>query len=308
MSERYIKKRELKEYINILREQEEVTPTSVSTWESGITVGPANRGFSMSNTWESGASRPPYLFEKNKEQEIDESKWYNTVLDLVGIADPTGFVDTVNAASYFSQGDYLYGFLSVVSVLPYAGDLVAKPIVGILKGTGAASKINKAVKAGKGSPQYIGAVKELKKLYKKYPTLAAAGKKVSGVEDVERTLRYMEKVPSLRKWKADTKTIFSIFGDAAKISKATGKTARIFSKGGLLTKMQRRGLLNRLKIYNKFTKWLLGAGSDPEELSEEEMEQQFETYLQTDQSKQDFNEMPIEDQEEFVNVLGMQYN
>ena len=308
MSERYIKKSELKEYINILREQEEVTPTSVSTWESGITVGPANRGFSMSNTWESGASRPPYLFEKNKEQEIDESKWYNTVLDLVGIADPTGVVDAVNAASYFSQGDYLYGFLSVVSILPYAGDLVAKPIVGILKGTGAASKINKAVKAGKGSAQYKGAVKELTKLYKKYPTLAAAGKKVSGVEDVERTLRYMEKVPSLRKWKTDTKTIFSLFGDAAKLSAKEQKFIRIFSKGGLLTKMQRRGLLNRLKIYNKFTKWLLGVGGDPEELSEEEMEQQFETYLQTDQSKQDFNEMPLEDQEEFLGVLEMQFN
>ena len=56
----------------------------------------------------------------------------------------------------------------------------------------------------------------------------------SGVEDVERTLRYMEKVPSLRKWKTDTKTIFSLFGDAAKLSAKEQKFIRIFSKGGLL--------------------------------------------------------------------------
>ena len=30
--------------------------------------------------------------------------WYNTVMDVVGLADPTGVVDIVNGISYFTQG------------------------------------------------------------------------------------------------------------------------------------------------------------------------------------------------------------
>ena len=69
------------------------------------------------------------LMETNKKQLLKEYKWYNTFLDFVGIVDPTGAADAINAISYFRQGHIFFGFLSLVSIIPYAGDLVAKPVV-----------------------------------------------------------------------------------------------------------------------------------------------------------------------------------
>ena len=37
------------------------------------------------------------------EDQLNEA-WYNTVMDIVGLADPTGVVDIVNGISYFTQG------------------------------------------------------------------------------------------------------------------------------------------------------------------------------------------------------------
>ena len=68
-----------------------------------------------------------------KSKLINESKWYNTLGDIVGIFDPTGIVDLVNGVSYWRQGDKLFAILSFISVLPYLGDAIAKPVVGALK-------------------------------------------------------------------------------------------------------------------------------------------------------------------------------
>jgi hypothetical protein len=46
---------------------------------------------------------------KIKKGVISEAKWYNTIGDIVGVFDPTGLVDAVNAVSYFKQGDTLFG-------------------------------------------------------------------------------------------------------------------------------------------------------------------------------------------------------
>jgi hypothetical protein len=84
---------------------------------------------------------------------ISESQWYNTVGDILGIVDPTGIVDVVNGISYFSQGDHLFGLLSLISAIPFAGDVVAKPVMGALKIGGSATKGLKSAmnlaKAGK---------------------------------------------------------------------------------------------------------------------------------------------------------------
>lgn len=83
-------------------------------------------------------------------QDINESEWYNTVGDIVGIFDPSGIVDVVNGISYFTQGDHLFGLLSIISAVPYAGDVVAKPVMGALKIGGTASKeLNVAMKLAK---------------------------------------------------------------------------------------------------------------------------------------------------------------
>jgi hypothetical protein len=75
---------------------------------------------------------------------IKESKWYNTLGDVVGIFDPTGIVDIVNGISYWRQGDKLYAILSFVSAIPYLGDLIAKPVIGVMKLGGGAAKAFKA--------------------------------------------------------------------------------------------------------------------------------------------------------------------
>ncbi len=46
------------------------------------------------------------------EKQLDEA-WYNTVMDIVGLADPTGVVDIVNGISYFTQGDTFFLFLLI---------------------------------------------------------------------------------------------------------------------------------------------------------------------------------------------------
>jgi hypothetical protein len=63
-----------------------------------------------------------------------QEKWYNTVMDVLGLVDPTPIVDTVNAVSYFSQGETLFGVLTLIAAVPgYVGDAVTKPVIGALK-------------------------------------------------------------------------------------------------------------------------------------------------------------------------------
>ena len=122
----------------------------------------------------------------DKKHFINESTWLNTAADIVGIFDPTGIVDAINAASYFYQGDYFFGLLSMVSVIPYVGDTVAKPLMGI----GKASKLTKGVDDA------------LK--------LIAAGDKVGGAKILEKAARsnsLMNKfVSAAGKWAESLKT------------------------------------------------------------------------------------------------------
>lgn len=85
-----------------------------------------------------------------KKSKLLKESWYNTVGDIVGIFDPTGVVDLVNGISYLSQGETLFGFLSIVSAVPYAGDLVAKPVMAALKlGKPSAKALNSVMKTAK---------------------------------------------------------------------------------------------------------------------------------------------------------------
>jgi len=71
---------------------------------------------------------------------INESKWYNTLGDIAGIFDPTGAIDFVNGISYWRQGDHLFAMLSWISVFPYLGDAIAKPVIGVFKAGGIVGK------------------------------------------------------------------------------------------------------------------------------------------------------------------------
>jgi hypothetical protein len=104
------------------------------------------------------------------EKQLDEA-WYNTVMDIVGLADPTGVVDIVNGISYFTQGDTLFGILSIVSAIPYAGDIVAKPVMGALKlGSASTKTLQSALKTAnkfpRGTKEYDLAIQSLENLAK----------------------------------------------------------------------------------------------------------------------------------------------
>jgi hypothetical protein len=80
---------------------------------------------------------------------LKESRWWNTVGDVLGIFDPTGVVDLINGLDYIRQGDYFYGFLSMIAVVPYVGDAVAKPIMGVSKGSKLMKGVNEALRLSK---------------------------------------------------------------------------------------------------------------------------------------------------------------
>lgn len=66
---------------------------------------------------------------------LTEATGWNTFFDVVGWFDPTGLVDVGNGISYMYQGDYFFGMLSMVAAIPLVGDIVAKPLIGLGKGS-----------------------------------------------------------------------------------------------------------------------------------------------------------------------------
>jgi hypothetical protein len=87
------------------------------------------------------------LYEGN-DQLLNE-EWWNTLGDVVGIFDPTGVVDLVNGLDYIRQGDYFFGLLSMISIIPYVGDAIAKPIMGVSKGSKTMRGVNSAMRVVK---------------------------------------------------------------------------------------------------------------------------------------------------------------
>src|SRR5690606_25311655 len=65
-----------------------------------------------------------------------------TAVDVAGLVDPTPISDLTGAAMSASDGDWKGAGLSLISVVPYLGDAVGKP----LKGARAAAKIAKLEK------------------------------------------------------------------------------------------------------------------------------------------------------------------
>lgn len=85
----------------------------------------------------------------NEDDALLNEAWWNTLGDIVGIFDPTGIVDIVNGADYIRQGDTFFGMLSMISAIPYVGDLVAKPILMAGKGSKMVKTANQAIKLSK---------------------------------------------------------------------------------------------------------------------------------------------------------------
>lgn len=81
----------------------------------------------------------------NENTQMLNEEWWNTLGDVVGIFDPTGVVDLINGLDYIRQGEYLFGFLSMIAIVPYVGDVIAKPLMGVSKGSKAMRGVNEAM-------------------------------------------------------------------------------------------------------------------------------------------------------------------
>ena len=92
------------------------------------------------------------ISENSNPDLITEAGWWNAIGDIVGIFDPTGAVDLVNGLDYLRQGDTFFAMLSFVSVIPYVGDLAAKPIMMAGKGSKLYKTANQAAKIAKTDP------------------------------------------------------------------------------------------------------------------------------------------------------------
>lgn len=169
---------------------------------------------------------------------ISESNWMNTLGDIVGIFDPTGVVDLVNGISYISQGDNLFGFLSIVSALPYAGDVVAKPVMGALKvGAPSAKALDGILVATKNAKS----VDEINDLAKKLKVLSdqggITGKFIKGVgyigDKIKSTIQRIPGGPTAGVKNTILQWI-DLFERAAKTGKASrtsvGKVAQEYTK------------------------------------------------------------------------------
>ncbi|NBO23174.1 hypothetical protein EBU94_07555, partial [bacterium] len=163
---------------------------------------------------------------------LNEAEWYNTLGDIVGIFDPSGVVDLVNGISYIKQGDNLFGFLSIVSAVPYVGDAVAKPVMGALKvGAPSAKALEGVLKTAKAGDT-LKASEDLAKLTNSNKLIDVF---VSGFGKIANVARgFIEKLP--RPFGGLKKTIlqwFDLFEKGAKSGKALNlKGAGIAAKLG----------------------------------------------------------------------------
>jgi len=189
------------------------------------------------------------LIENNKI--INEAEWYNTLGDILGIFDPTGVVDFVNGISYMKQGDTVFGILSMISVIPYIGDLAAKPLLlfgksgRIIKNAEVALKMSKAGNAA-------GATKIIQDLAKTNKTW---GKLTNTVRSWGPTLiQKIDNLPTGFLTKGIRNTItdwIKLLSNANQGSRAASRLARRVSgklaKGGKLTPQQATDILNQMK-------------------------------------------------------------
>ncbi len=192
---------------------------------------------------------------------LSEARWWNTVGDIVGIFDPTGAVDLINGLDYIRQGDYFFGLLSMISVIPYVGDAIAKPIMGVSKGSRMMKGITEAMKLSKAG-KTVEAAKVLEKFKNKggiisklFEYVPRWGEKLKNVIDA----LPMKKITSgLRNTVKDWIDLFikvakkrgqarALTGlHAAKIARATPKEAEA------LLKTLQSTIKNNTKIFKNF--------------------------------------------------------
>jgi hypothetical protein len=196
---------------------------------------------------------------------INESAWYNTVMDILGIFDPTPIVDIINATSYFIQGDTLFGILTIVGAIPYAGDVVAKPVLGALKIGGPSVKaLESAIKLSKGaavgSKEYKAATETIEQLAKQPGVIGTFLQKMGGSFG-DKVIKTIDEIPAgpFKGMKNTIKSYFQLLSNAGKkgtmFQKRAGVLARSFQKGTATVKDVEllKNYLKTQKVFNPAT-------------------------------------------------------
>lgn len=176
-----------------------------------------------------------------KKSKVIKEAWYNTLMDVVGIVDPTGIVDVINGISYFSQGNYLFGTLTLIAAIPYAGDIVAKPVLGALKiGSKSTKSLESAMKimttAKVGSAEYKQAENIIQGLATKPGIIGSFLQKMSGSLGTQ-VLSILDRIPNrfFKGFKNTLKDYVQLLINASKkgvrFSKESGELVTKFSKG-----------------------------------------------------------------------------
>lgn len=179
--------------------------------------------------------------------------WWNTVGDVVGIADPTGLVDFFNGLDYIRQGDYFFGLLSMVSVIPYVGDAVAKPIMFHSKTSRGIRGTNQAMKMIKNGESVSKAAKTLEATTKTSPLIAKFTQ--ASIKWGGKLKEMVNKIPGGKLSSGFKKTInewIDLFINVAQKQKKAGKTigttvASMSKKVKPLTQKEAENLLKTLK-------------------------------------------------------------
>jgi hypothetical protein len=196
---------------------------------------------------------------------INEAAWYNTAMDVLGIFDPTPIIDIVNATSYFIQGDTLFGVLSIVGAIPYAGDFVAKPVLGALKVGGPSVKaLESAIKlsrgAAVGSKEYKAATETIEQLAKQPGVIGTFLQKMGGSFG-DKVIKTIDEIPAgpFKGMKNTIKSYFQLLSNAGKkgtmFQKRAGVLAKNFQKGTATVKDVEllKNYLKTQKVFNPAT-------------------------------------------------------
>lgn len=169
------------------------------------------------------------IFYPKKVKNLKEGvmDWVQTGLDVAGIFDPTGIADLTNAVLYFGRGEALFGMLSLVSIIPYAGDAIAKPIILGGKALGVPFKMFKAAVA-------TGDASKIAKSAKAMEKLGPVGKKIvefiesfgKGLGDkILQLISKGKKIPVVGRFA-------SVIEDWVKIFKKAAQEIKLPTKGG----------------------------------------------------------------------------
>jgi hypothetical protein len=153
-------------------------------------------------------------------------------MDVLGIVDPTPIVDTINSISYFSQGETLFGILTLIAALPmYVGDVATKPVMMALKTGNTATKqlesaLKLATKAGASTDDIAKATATLKSMAEKPGFI---GQFLQSAESwAPKINTFIDKIPAgpFKGMKNIIKDYFTLLGNAGKKSNTLQKMVK----------------------------------------------------------------------------------